>query len=97
MIRLRSCTCRPRKLVALVGLALVASACGGGVRAGAGGIGVTNVRTGPGIKRVVAKRPPALLLAEDGTGCDVAPDRFRDTAPGALIDCPDWRAEPPAR
>ena len=71
-----------------------AGACAGGLRAGAGGLGVTTVRTGPGVKKVVAKRPPALLLAEDGTGCDVAPDHFRGTAVGALVDCPDWRAEP---
>ena len=97
MIDLRSQMCHVRPGAALAGLALVASACGGGIRVGAGGVGVTNVRTGPGMKRVVAKRPPALLLAEDGTGCDVAPARFRDTAVGTLLDCPDWRAEPPAR
>ena len=82
----------------LTALALtVASAAGcapGGVMVGAGGIGVTNTRTGPGTKQIVAKRPPSLLLAADGTGCDVSPDRFRDTKSGDLVDCPDWRAEP---
>jgi len=80
-------------VLAVLGWAQV-EACTGGMRAGAGGIGVSTARTGPGRKKVVAKRPPALLLAEDGTGCDVAPDRFRDTAIGALVDCHDWRAEP---
>jgi hypothetical protein len=76
-------------------LALAAlGACAGGLRAGAGGVAAGTARTGPGVKKIVAKRPPELLLAEDGSGCDVAPDRFRDTPVGALVDCGDWRALP---
>jgi hypothetical protein len=60
----------------------------------AGAAAVSTMRTGPGVKKVVAKRPPELLLAADGSGCDVSPERFRDTPVGALLDCPDWRAEP---
>ena len=68
------------------------AACVRGVPAG--GAAVSTNRTGPGVKKVVAKRPPYLLLAVDGSGCDVSPDRFLATAVGALFDCPDWRAEP---
>jgi hypothetical protein len=72
---------------------VVLSACAGSVRAGT--VVVSGARTGPGVKKVVAKRPPERLLADDGSGCDVSPDRFRDTPVGALFDCPDWRDEPP--
>jgi hypothetical protein len=64
------------------------------VRATPGGVAVRSTRLGPGTKKVVAKRAPQLLLAEDGTGCDVAPDRFRDTPVGALVQCEDWREAP---
>ena len=54
----------------------------------------STIRTGPGRKKVLAKRPPQLLLAEDGTHCDVGPDVFRHTDVGAFYYCPDWREEP---
>jgi hypothetical protein len=83
----------------VLALALATAAAGacsrGGMRVGGGGVGATTVRTGPGTKQIVAKRPPSLLLAGDGTGCDVSPDRFRDTKEGDLVSCPDWRADPP--
>jgi hypothetical protein len=59
-----------------------------------GGFSVRSARLGPGTKKVVAKRPPQLLLADDGTGCDVAPNRFRDTPVGTLVECEDWREAP---
>jgi hypothetical protein len=60
------------------------------VVAGAGGVAVRTDALGWFTKKVVAKRPPEALLAEDGTMCRVAPDRFRDTAEGALVHC-NWQ------
>ena len=97
-MRSRALSLGRASLAALACGALATCSPGGFRLGGAGpGIGVTNIRTGPGIKRVATKRPPSLLLAEDGTGCDVSPDRFRDTDVGDLFDCPDWRADPPKR
>jgi hypothetical protein len=52
-------------------------------------------RTASRGRRVASLGLVALTLAADGTGCDVSPDRFRDTKEGDLVSCPDWRAEPP--
>ena len=80
----------------LIALALATAAGGGcasgGTTVGAGGVGATNMRSGPGTKEIVAKRPPSLLLAGDGTGCDVSPVLYRDARVGELFQCPDWRA-----
>jgi len=94
---------RVAALAAAVALAWwgAAAGCTGQVGARAGGVALPTVgagaRTGPGVKRVAAKQPPSLLLAADGTGCDVSPDRFRDTAVGDMVNCPDWRADPTDR
>jgi hypothetical protein len=84
-------------IAGVVGGGLATACAPGGVAVGAGGMGASNIHTGPGMKRVVAKRPPATLLASDGSGCDVSPDRFKGTAVGDLVDCPDWRADPVKR
>ena len=47
-------------------------------------------RTGWYIKKVVAKDPPDALLADDGTICRVAPDRFRTTTVGTAMRC-NWQ------
>jgi hypothetical protein len=60
------------------------------VVAGAGGVMVRSDALGWFTKQVVAKRPPEALLAEDGTMCRVAPDRFKDTAEGTLVYC-NWQ------
>ena len=41
-------------------------------------------------KRVVTKQAPETLYAEDGTICRLSPERFRDTAVGALLYC-NWQ------
>jgi hypothetical protein len=79
-------------VVALALATVAAGACAGGTTIGAGGVGATNVRTGPGTKEIVAKRAPSLLLAGDGTGCDVSPTLYREARVGELFQCPDWRA-----
>ena len=53
----------------------------------AGGVVVKSDQIGWYTKKVVTKRPPEVLLAEDGTICRVAPDRFAGTANGALVYC----------
>ena len=55
-----------------------------------GGIIVRSDRTGWYLKKVTAKDPPETLLAEDGTICRVAPERFRSTSIGALVRC-NWQ------
>jgi hypothetical protein len=55
-----------------------------------GGAVVKSARLGWYTKKVVAKNPPETLLAEDGTVCRVAPDRYRDTAIGTAVYC-NWQ------
>ena len=53
------------------------------------------VQLGWATKIVATKQPPATLVAEDGTVCRVAPDRYADTKFGALVAC-EWQpGEPP--
>ena len=76
-------------MILLVGCRAPKSAVGG-VRTGSGGVVVRTDATGWRTKNVVAKRPPEALLADDGTMCRVAPDRFRDTAEGTAVYC-NWQ------
>lgn len=55
-----------------------------------GGVAVKSARLGWYTKKVVAKRAPETLLADDGTICRVAPDRFSATDPGAAVYC-NWQ------
>jgi hypothetical protein len=56
-----------------------------------GAVGVqSGIRLGSGSKRVVTKDPPSTLVAEDGTVCRVAPDRYADTKVGQTINC-EWQ------
>ena len=55
-----------------------------------GGIIVRSDRVGWYLKKVTAKDPPETLLAEDGTICRVAPERFRSTSVGTLVRC-NWQ------
>ena len=57
---------------------------------GAGGVRAGNTTIGWGRKEVVAKREPEALVARDGTICRVAPDRFKDTTVGTVVDC-NWQ------
>jgi hypothetical protein len=77
-----------------VGLVAVVIACAPGpprVIPRSGGVGVEQgVVLGWAWKRVLTKDPPATLVAEDGTVCRVAPDRYADTKVGRGINC-DWQ------
>ena len=55
-----------------------------------GGAVIKSTRTGWYTKKVVTKTPPETLLAEDGTICRVAPDRYAHTDVGTLVYC-DWQ------
>jgi hypothetical protein len=57
---------------------------------GASGVVVKSDRLGWYTKQVVAKRAPETLLADDGTICRVAPDRFKGTDTGAAVYC-NWQ------
>lgn len=56
------------------------------------GVEVSSHRLGWYTKRVVAKRAPESLMAEDGTICRLAADRFRDTPVGTLLHG-NWQRE----
>jgi hypothetical protein len=84
----------------LLSSALGAAAClapGTQVQAGPGGAVsiVGGTRVGWATKVVLTKQPPETLVADDGTVCRVAPDRYRETEPGSLIACPWNLGEPP--
>ena len=86
--------------VVLIPLVGAAGACLGGAPprlrtspAGGGAI-VGGVRLGWETKTVLTKQPPETLVADDGTVCRVAPDRYKDTAPGARIVC-EWQLGAP--
>ena len=68
------------------------AACSPQTKLGArpGGIVVSSANTGWATKKVVEKQPPETLMAEDATICRVSPDRFKDTAVGALVPC-NWQ------
>jgi hypothetical protein len=55
-----------------------------------GGAVVKSARLGLYSKKVVAKRAPETLVAEDGTICRVAPDRFSGTDAGTAVYC-NWQ------
>lgn len=55
-----------------------------------GGVVIKSDRFGWYTKKVVTKQPPETLYAEDGTICRLAPERFRETAVGALLYC-NWQ------
>jgi hypothetical protein len=55
-----------------------------------GGVAVRSARIGWYTKKVVTKRAPETLLAEDGTICRVSPDRFEATASGSAVLC-NWQ------
>ncbi len=83
-------------------LALVAVACAAAAgacvpnraRIGPGGVVVSSSRAGWARKKVITKQPPARLLSEDGTGCDVAPDLYGGISVGDVVNC-NWREIPP--
>ena len=55
-----------------------------------GGIVMKADRLGWYTKKVVTRRPPETLFAEDGTICRLSPERFRNTKVGALLYC-NWQ------
>lgn len=85
-----------RSLILLLPLAVAAGGCASAGPArvettpGGGVAVVGGMQLGWARKVVATKQPPETLVARDGTVCRVAPDRYNDTAPGALIDC-DWQ------
>jgi hypothetical protein len=60
------------------------------VQLGDHGVVVTSGQRGWYTKKVVTKRAPETLFAEDGTICRVAPDRFAHTAAGDMVNC-NWQ------
>ena len=62
----------------------------------AGGVRVDQPRLGWATKRVLTKQEPSTLIAQDGTICRVAPDRFKDTQVGRDTLC-DWQPGNPPR
>ena len=82
---------RSRSSLAL-GLLLIGAGCARPVvepKPG-GGVTVTSARIGWYTKKVMTKREPETLLAEDGTICRVSPDRFRATKSGSAVLC-NWQ------
>jgi hypothetical protein len=73
-------------------LILAATACAHPPRVlPGGGVGYqSNPELGWHTKAIVSKREPETLFANDGTICRVSPDRFRDTAVGAVVRC-NWQ------
>lgn len=83
---------RAAAALAIGALAAAATSCAGRfIEPGpTGGAVVKSARLGWYTKKVVAKRAPETLLAEDGTICRVAPDRFRATGTGTAAYC-NWQ------
>lgn len=83
-----------RPLLPALLLGLLAACAPAAVVAGAGGpsggVVLESASTGWRTKEVVSKRAPETLVARDGTICRVSPDRFRDTATGAMVHC-NWQ------
>lgn len=81
-----------RSIAAIALLAVPLTGCTSTTRVGArpGGVVVNSANTGWATKKVVTKKPPEALMALDGTICRVSPDRFKDTAVGALVPC-NWQ------
>lgn len=77
----------PTRLVVPILALLLLSAC---IRSG------DPYRTSPaagiGWKVVMDKRPPAYLVAVDGTECTVSAERFQQVNPGDRVLCA-WRRE----
>ena len=55
-----------------------------------GGVTVRNGGIGWGTKVILTKHPPETVIAEDGTVCRVAADRYKDSAVGRPFAC-DWQ------
>ena len=77
-------------LYALATAGIMAACAGTQYGAGAGGVTTTTANTGWRTKKVVDKKAPEALMADDGTICRVAPDRFKDTKVGTLVRC-NWQ------
>lgn len=56
---------------------------GGGVNVRQGGIGWAT-------KRILTKQPPETVIADDGTVCRVAADRYKASVAGSDFAC-DWQ------
>jgi hypothetical protein len=86
--------------VCLLICASAAMACTGPARViphPGGGYGIqTGVQVGWATKRVLSKQNPETLVAEDGTVCRVAPDRYAGTEVKAMVYC-DWQPGEPRR
>jgi hypothetical protein len=74
-----------------LGLLLTSATCARPfVEPNPGGVTVKSARLGWYTKKVITKREPETLLAEDGTICRVSPDRFRATKSGSAVLC-NWQ------
>jgi len=84
----------------LLSTSVGATACfAPGTRVSAGPDGSWSIRGGTEVgwatKVVLTKQAPETLIAEDGTVCRVAPDRYRETEPGSAVACSWNLGEPP--
>jgi hypothetical protein len=66
-------------------------------RTAGGGFGVqVGPQLGWATKRVLSKQSPETLVAEDGTVCRVAPDRYASTEVKAMVSC-EWQPGEPRK
>ena len=77
-------------------VSVVACSPGAHVTSTPGGVRVDQARLGWAKKRVLTKQEPSTLIAQDGTICRVAPDRFHDTQVGRDTEC-NWQPGNPPR
>jgi hypothetical protein len=88
------------KRVFLIVVALDVAACTVPARVSPNPGGGFGVQVGPQIgwqtKRVLSKQNPDTLVAEDGTVCRVAPDRYAGTEIKAMVYC-DWQPGEPRK
>ncbi|HUQ99860.1 MAG TPA: hypothetical protein VM166_10420 [Gemmatimonadaceae bacterium] len=62
-----------------------------------GGFGVqVGPQLGLATKRVMYKQAPETLVADDGTVCRVAPDRYASTEVKAMVSC-EWQPGEPRK
>lgn len=55
-----------------------------------GGVSVRNGSVGWATKRALTKQPPETIIAQDGSVCRVAAQRYADTKVGDDVAC-DWQ------
>lgn len=71
-------------------LVVLASCAGQYIEPNGGGVMVKNRQVGWYTKKVITKRAPDSLVAEDATICRVSADRYAATRTGAAVYC-NWQ------